>query len=380
MKKILSTMAVLAAVLWGASAEVKFSFYNKLYEEDPFIQHYEKGKDGTSEPETVKDFMGVANRMYFEVFTDRVDAMIKADFKLDDNTDTNHLYLAGRVKDWSLEFRPIEMISLNLHTGIFADGSYLPIYDDNVNAANIGSDGFTVTVRPVKGLRLAASAPFGMGQDTWSDKNYLNGDKDKGEANPFDVRLGAIYEQELFQIGLAAHDIADSDERQFGSYVNLPTLFGLSDAVTIGAGFAHSESIRSVVPDHDTISLGHIEGDVYYKNLLNAYAVVELEKFAVSAEAAYNFSDDNTQAVYDLYSAASLSFSLTDNLTAGIVGKLLSDIKSEATKNENILLGGIGLEYDANENHTLGIEFDVAKQDKDWSLAVPLFWKYHIDN
>ena len=77
---------------------------------------------------------------------------------------------------------------------------------------------------------------------------------------------------------------------------------------------------------------------------------------------------------------ANLSFFLLFNNFSSSKLELLSDIKSEATKNENILLGGIGLEYDANENHTLGIEFDVAKQDKDWSLAVPLFWKYHIDN
>ena len=89
MKKILSTLAVLAFALGFASADVKFSFYNKLYEEDAFVDHYDNGRDDDGNSESVTDFMGIKNRMYFEVFTDRVDAMIKADVRFDDN-DNDH--------------------------------------------------------------------------------------------------------------------------------------------------------------------------------------------------------------------------------------------------------------------------------------------------
>ena len=378
MKKILSSMAVLALALGFASADVKFSFYNKLYEEDAFVDHYDNGRDDDGNSESVTDFMGIKNRMYFEVFTDRVDAMIKADVRFDDN-DNDHYGLDGRLKDWYLEFRPIEIATLSLHTGIFSDGSYLPIYDDNINAGNIGSDGLTFTLRPVEGLRLGFTAPFDMDSD-WGKKNYFNGDKDEGENDKFDFGIGAIYGQELFQIGFSVQDIADSDERQIGAYINLPTLFGASEAVTVGAGFAHSETYRTIVADADTISLGHIEADVLYKNLLSAYATLEFEKFGLSAEIAYNLSDDDSLAIYDLYSAASLSFGLADKLTASVTGKILSDLKSENDTNKTILFGAFGLEYEANEKNTLGCEFNIATKDKDWSIAIPVFWKYHFEN
>ncbi len=372
MKKVISALVVLASVLGFASADVKFSFYNKLYEEDPFVEHYDYGD------ETKKDFMGLINRMYFEVFTDRVDAMIKADVRFDDD-DNDHYGLDGRLKDWYLEFRPIEIATLSLHTGIFSDGSYLPVYDDNINAGNIGSDGLTFTLRPVEGLRLGVTAPFSMDSD-WGDKNYLNGDKDEGENDKLEFGIGAIYGQELFQIGFSVQDIADSDERQIGAYINLPTLFGASEAVTVGAGFAHSEKYRAVVADEDTICLGHILGDVYYKNLLSAYVTMDFAPLSISAETAYNFNDDDPfWAVYDLYAAANVSFSVTDKLAAGVTGKILADLANKEEKNKEILFFAPGLVYDVNANHTVGIEFNFAKCDKDWAVAVPVFWKYHFE-
>ena len=386
MKKILSSMAVLALALGFASADVKFSFYNKLYEEDAFVDHYDNGRDDDGNSESVTDFMGIKNRMYFEVFTDRVDAMIKADVRFDDN-DNDHYGLDGRLKDWYLEFRPIEIATLSLHTGIFSDGSYLPVYDDNINAGNIGSDGLTFTLRPVEGLRFGVTAPFSMDSD-WGDKNYFNGDKDEDESDKFDFGIGAIYGQELFQIGFSVQDVADSDERQIGAYINLPTLFGVSEAVTVGAGFAHSEKYRTIVADADTISLGDIGADVSYKNLLSAYATLDFEKFGIAAEIAYNMSDDEPDVIidddpfdsYDLYSAASISFGLADKLTASVTGKILSDLKSKNDTNKTILFGAFGLEYEANEKNTLGCEFNIATCDKDWSIAIPVFWKYHFEN
>lgn len=375
MKKIVLTLAVLAFGLGLASADINFSFYNKLYEDSAITQHWDD--DGTGESKTKSDFPGIINRMYFEVFTDRVDAMLKADVKLDDNDDapfeTEHFYLAGRLKDWYLEFRPIEPVTLSLHTGIFSDGSYLPVYDDNINAGNIGSDGFTVTVRPIQGLRLALTTPFGMSTNTWSDRNYLNGDEKKY----FDVGLGAIYGQDLFQIGFSVQDIADSDERQIGAYINLPTLFGVSEKLTLGAGFAHSECYRTVVGDGDTISLGHIKSDVSYKNLLSAYGSMDFGKVALAAEIASNLSDDDPSAEYDIYTAATVSFGITEQVSASATGKILSDLGYKTgAKNENILFGAFALNLQVNDRHSVGAEFDVAVCDKDWAIALPLYWKY----
>lgn len=385
MKKIISTLAVLASALGLASADVQFNFYNKLYEEDPFVTHKESAdENGKEVSKTKSDFMGIINRMYFEVFTDRVDAMVKADVRLDDNDaepfETDHLYLEGRIKDWYLEFRPIEPVTLSLHTGIFADGSYLPVYDDCITASNIGSDGFTLTARPVEGLRLAFSLPFGMNSDSYGWQNYINGDKDKGEANPFDFRLGAIYGQELFQVGLSIQDVADNDERKIGAYINLPTLFGASDKLTVGAGFAHSEKYSGVVSEEDSIWLGNdITGDVYYKNLLSAYATIDFDSLSFAAESTYNLSDDNEEASYDLYAAANVSFGISDKLSAGVTGKILADLASKGEKNKEMLFGAIGLGYDVNDSNSVGIEFNIAKQDKNWAVAIPVYWKYHFE-
>jgi len=385
MKKIISTLAVLTSALGLASADVKFNFYNKLYEEDPFVTHMEHADDNGNEvSKTKSDFMGIINRMYFEVFTDRVDAMVKADVRLDDNDvkpfETDHLYLEGQIKDWYLEFRPIEPVTLSLHTGIFADGSYLPVYDDCITASNIGSDGFTLTARPVEGLRLAISLPFGMNSDSYGWQNYINGDKDKGESNPMDFRLGAIYGQELFQIGLSIQDVADNDERKIGAYLNLPTLFGASDKLTVGAGFAHSEKYSSVVSKEDSIWLGDdITGDVHYKNLLSAYATLDFDSLSFAAESTYNLNDDNEEAIYDLYAAANVSFGISDKLSAGVTGKILADLASKGQKNKEILFGAIGLSYDVNDSNSVGIEFNIAKQDKNWAVAIPVYWKYHFE-
>ena len=385
MKKIISTLAVLAFALGLASADVQFNFYNKLYEEDPFVTHKESAdENGKEVSKTKSDFMGIINRMYFEVFTDRVDAMVKADVRLDVNDaepfETDHLYLEGRIKDWYLEFRPIEPVTLSLHTGIFADGSYLPVYDDCITASNIGSDGFTLTARPVEGLRLAFSLPFDMNSDSYGWQNYINGDKDKGEAKPFDFRLGAIYGQELFQIGLSIQDVADNDQRKIGAYINLPTLFGASDKLTVGAGFAHSEEYSGVVSEEDSIWLGNaITGDVYYKNLLSAYATLDFDSLSFAAESTYNLSDDNEEAIYDLYAAANVSFGISDKLSAGVTGKILADLASKGEKNKEMLFGAIGLGYDVNDSNSVGIEFNIAKQDKNWAVAIPVYWKYHFE-
>ncbi|MCR4822673.1 MAG: hypothetical protein K5873_07365 [Treponema sp.] len=372
MKKIISTLAVLASVVTLASADVKLSFTNKLYMEDPFVEHNE------AEDKTETDFPGLINRMTTEVLSERVDAMIKADVKLDDN-DNDHYYLNGRVKDWYLEFRPIDMLTLSLHTGIFAEGSYLPIYDDNVNAANIGSDGFTVTLRPIEGLRFGFSAPFGFEDYSDETRNYFNGDKDANEANPFDFRLGAIYGQELFEVGLAIQDVADNDQRQIGAYINLPTLFGVSEKLTVGAGFAHSEEYKTTVGDGDTVSLGHLSGDVTYKNLLSAYATMGFDKFSLSAESSFNLADDDSAASYDLYAAANITFALTEELAAGFTGKILSDISSKGDTSKSILFGAAGVAYTLNERNELGAEFNIAVQDKDWAVAVPVYWQYHFE-
>ena len=147
--------------------------------------------------------------------------------------------------------------------------------------------------------------------------------------------------------------------------------------MTIGAGFAHSETVLPVIGDEDLISVGPIESCVYYKDLLSAYATFETEKVTVAAEMAYNLGCDD-ETFYDFYSAASVSFGIVENLSATATGKILVDLKDKDETQKNITMGAFALDYDVNENNTVGAEFDIAMCDKDWAIAVPVYWKYHF--
>lgn len=397
MKKIIASLVAFAAILSVATADVKFSFYNKVYEEDPIAIHTDKDYSDDGESDTETDFPALKERMFFEILTDRVDAMVKATMWLDDDdddppSDSGNFYFDGEISDYYIEFRPINVLTLGLHTGIFADGSYLPVYDDNLWAGNIGSNGFTTTFRPAAledALRISLTIPFNtLANDDDRSRNYVNGDtKKRDDDDEFDVGIGAIYTAELFQVGASIQDIIDSDERQIGAYVNFPTLFGVSESLTVGAGFAHSERSRLTFDDLTAF------GGLGYENLLNAYATFDLEKFSIAAEMLYNFGDDDINKPlladdydgdyngWDFYTAASISFGLADKLTATATGKLLIDTTSDSKGGQkSVIAGAFGVDYDINDNNTIGAEFDFDTFDGNWVLAIPLYWKYHFDN
>ncbi|MBQ9206928.1 MAG: hypothetical protein IJ158_09475 [Treponema sp.] len=390
MKKILTGLVAFALALSFASADVKFSFSNKLYEEDPIAWHEEWTDENTGkkESETETDFPPLNEQMHFEIFTDRVDAMVEATMWLDDDdddspSDSGNFYFDGEISDYYIEFRPIKPITLSLHTGIFSDGSYLPVYDDNLWAGNIGSNGFTVTYRPSAlddALRISVTTPFNtLASDDDRSRNYLNGDvTDDDDDDEFDIGIGAIYTAELFQVGASFQDLFDSDERQIGAYVNLPTLFGVSDALTVGAGFAHSERDRVAFDDLTAY------GGIGYENLLSTYVTFDLEKFSIAAELLYNFGLDNKSghlaghgSFWDFYTAASVSFGIVDSLTATATGKLLVDSTSDGEK--SVIAGAFGIDYDINDNNTIGAEFDIDTFDGNWTIAIPVYWEYHFD-
>ena len=41
-------------------------------------------------------------------------------------------FITDSINDWWVEFRPIDKLTLGLHDTIWADGAYLPIWDDHV--------------------------------------------------------------------------------------------------------------------------------------------------------------------------------------------------------------------------------------------------------
>ena len=373
MKKIILGLAAIAGISCFAVAEdVKLSFYNKVFEDDAIMWHSDEAD------ETTTDFPGIKERMEVTFESAKVDAMVKATVTLDDYDD-KHFATQGKLNDWYVEFRPNEMVALGMHKNTFADGSYLPIYDDNLDGGNLGSTGFTAIVTPIENVRLGFTAPFEFDgsnpKDNPENANWINGKKEDNQEENFNAGIGAIFDGEGFQIAGTVRDILDSDQRQIGAYINLPGLFGAVEPLTLGVGFAHSENWKTTF--EDLISI-HIEKGLEYRNLLSAYATLEAGNFTLNAEMLYNMSDDDKSEVYDFYSAAAVSFAFMDKVTATAKGKMLVDLKDKGDKEKSILMGGFALDYDFNSNNKFGAEVDVALKDKDWAVAVPVYWKYYF--
>ena len=147
-----------------AFADLHVNFYNKLYSEDTVIEHDDAAG------ETNAYFPGIKERMYADIITDKVDAGVKGTFHFFQNTDSDHFgFFGAEINDWWVEFRPFDFLTFGLHDDIWADGSYFPVWDDNVSGGNIGSSGFTAVLRPVENFRIGATIP---GDDAI---NWLNG-------------------------------------------------------------------------------------------------------------------------------------------------------------------------------------------------------------
>lgn len=359
MKK--SLFAVLTAIFMSSvvfAAGVETTFYNKLYQDDVIFTH-----DDVNDEDT-KDFPALKNEMYAEISTNKVDAMVNGIFALDDYNGKNFgLAYTGYVEDWYIEFRPIEQITFAMHDGIFADGSYLPIWDDNISAGNIGSDGFTVVFRPDafnKGLRLAATLDF---EDEETKVNYLD-----NEDSDMDIGFGAIFTTELVQIGASVQNAINSDYRTIGVYLNL---VDITEGLSIGTGYAHSENVVENSP-------------IIGEDIVNLSFVYTTEKFDIVAEVAGNLDDDNSEFVdldegllpYDLYTAATFGLSLTDALSGYVTGKVFMDNTDNGF--ENLYEAIVGLEYVLDDHNSFGVEFDYATCDGSYEIALPVYWRYDL--
>ena len=375
MKRILVSMVAVAAVWGGVSfADVQVNFYNKLYSEDPFLRHHDDNGDGDYKTDAY--FPGIKERMYADIKTAKVDAGIKGTLyfgqgqvRIDDEKSIfDHFHFSGEIDDWWVEFRPIDMITLGLHDTIWADGSYFPIWDDNATAGNIGSDGFTFVIRPIKMLRLAATVPSGMDYGT---VNWLSDDHD------FHFGTGAILDLDMFQASVNMQGIPCRGGRQLGTFVNMPGFFGVVKALSIGAGFTHAwgndwnqNYLKDLIAD----------AGMAYTNLLNTYVTYDARSFRLKAELAWDFDfDDNNKDkdYYDFYTAVAFSFGLVDKLSATATGKLLFDFA------DNGLGNGYGasfaVDYEINKRHAIGAKAEVNKVDKYWDFAIPVYWKYSLE-
>ncbi len=404
MKKILTAAA---AFLLGFSAfsEVSYRFYNKIYSDTLTINHVDEDYLGSSLDFKLKDYgkqkddsytdfslLGIYNRVYAEFKTDKTDAMVKATFGFKDWTDSSDYGFkwTGYIDDWFVEYRPWNYLTLGFHDGIYMDGSYLPIYDDNLYSGNIGSEGVTAVYRPqaLKGaLRLAATAPF----TTKTNWIYADEEDSRVDDDIFDVGLGAIYTIDLFQFGVSIQDVFDGDERRVGAYVNLPTLFGLSKKVTVGGGYAHSEYLGV----YNYEGTGTFEDYTYFggvngKNLLSGYLTYDGD-VDVNAEFVWNMNEkgfrnfqygpnknDWRWGGWDLYVAGSAKFWISKTVTGELVGKLVTDLVKQ--KGDEWLSNIYAVQFKLNSKITKHSEVEASVSadylDRNYKVCFPCYWKY----
>ncbi len=377
MKKLITAILASAALLGSAFAEPSVELSNEIYEEDYFC--------GNNDGESEKDFPVIKNKIELEFTSDKVDAAITAIAGIDDFNDRNFA-IDGFIDDWKIEWRPVESLALGLHDNIYANGSALPIYDDNLANGNIGSDGFTVTYTiPVMNgdLRFGATVPFNFTKDedafgnepNWLKAKKVEDDEPTDDDMYLNFGLGAIFSSELFEAGFTAKDLTDSDSRLVGITASFPNLFGAVEGLTIGAGYANAKGKDAGFDD--LISVLGTDFGVNGENLLNANVTFENDFVSVIAEGLFNVKNDESD--YDLYSACIVGIPATEKLLINAGGKFLMDMNSDTKDdNKNIYSALIGTEYAINDNNSIGIEFDIFLRDKAKAFAVPVFWKWSM--
>lgn len=383
--KILKTIAVLAALSMASSAfaEVKVKAFNKLSSDIVELDH--------SGDETTNTFPGFKNKIKAEILTDHLDAMVEGVFKITDFTNENDYVVAwdGAVSDWYVEARVLDdLLTLGYHDNINPEGTYLPIYDDNVGTGNIGSDGFTLVLRPVEGLRLGFSVPFtddtslvtydvetgtvGVNEDFGGNILVMDGETKEGCPDIWkypNLRLGAIYDMGIAEFGVAAHDFLDSKQRSIGFYVYSAGLFGQVKGIDFRAGFAHSWG-KVALGDKPFYKGKDIEGENFWNV---SFEISEIIPFSLAVEAAGNTNSDDS--AYDFYTGLKLGFGINEQLSLDVIAGAELDLSDENAK-KAMLHGKAALDYNVTKLDTVEVAVDYNKCDEKWNMKFPVSWKH----
>ena len=260
--------------------------------------------------------------------------------------------------DWNFRFTPFDIVDFYLNDGVAIAGGGLPIGGGRFDSAKLGSDGLTIVVKPINGLRLAASLPFSL--KTHSTWDMLNAeDEDEGKAgvatpgylngNPgsnlttgggdgdtskvkFQVKLGADYNfKNLFSIGATWNDILDASNMQVGVYANITAIQGL-DA---GLGYTFNRKAQGQGLQFDFFGLNDFNGmfKLYGQHVVQLYAQYLIaNKLSVGAEAAFNFFSE--QSIYDMYFGAKVGYDISPKVNLGVKATFAFDFGTQLQYND----------------------------------------------
>ena len=368
-------VAFAAAALLSVSAFAQsVEFTNELSSDVATIR---KGKVyNGGEDETTKDFAGLEENVVATFTSEKVDAELDVTFILDDWNDKNFGFAWDDVS-WFVEYRPVEKIALGFHEDVWLEGSYLPIYDDNVALGNLGSEGFTVAATPIEGLKIAVTVPFGEGDD---GVNYFTRKDEDDETVKLNIGFGAEYAfEEMFTVGAAVSNVADSDNRGFGVYAMLKPL--AEQDFVIRVGYSYSKAEGEITEDDevvgkyyenkiDDLSISEDFG-VFGKSLFNVSVEYSLDALSFSAETLFNTDDKNSD--YDMYFAACVGYELSESLSADVTGKFLFDNSSNGA--EPVIGVNPNVAYTFG-SHTFSAGLNYETCDGDSFISIPLSWGY----
>ena len=372
MKKLLF---VLSATLFAASSFAQeFSFSNEVSTDVFHMTHIDDLQKPMEEDDT--DFAGIYDEVTVDFSSEKLDFGFNSKFGIDDfdddaNFDEKRIHedpsdgvyaIAMDDFDYYVEFRPIDVLALGLSMDYETAGAYLPVWDDTIEAGKLGSDGLSLVVKPVQGLRIVGTIPF-----NFDFVNTLNGSKDDGY-NKFYFGAGVDYTMEnVFTAGINIDDIADSDFRQIGLFASLTAVENL--VLNAGLTIATEDNPASI--DFDFWGF-----ELLGETLITAGASYELEALSLAADFAVN--TDSEKSDYDLYTGVNVGYQINEQLGLAVKGVLGLDLGAPEGQDEADTLFGVepSVSFALNENNEFSAGVDVEIVGSNRYIAIPLSWVY----
>ena len=279
--------------------------------------------------------VGDYNKNYYTVNRDKL------------NSDDTGFFYSGF--DWSLHFTPFDFLEIGLKEGYDIAGGGLSETWGRYSSAKLGSDGLTLLLKPIQGLRLAASLPFtfavasapDMLNAEWEDADYtpptsthLVWTKKETGAVKFKVKIGADYNfKNLFSVGATWNDILDANDMQVGIYGNITAIQNLN----IGLGYTFNRQSTGEGLVFDLWTLGwnyHDMFKIYGQHVAQLEVSYRLGNLSLMAQGAFNFFQN--QSVYDMFAGLKVGYDLVPGrVNIGVVGTVAMDFGTQLAWNDS---------------------------------------------
>lgn len=352
---------VAAALVLGASvafaAEGELTFTNKL--ETNIVDITSAGTE----------FAGFTEKVEVEYKSDNVDFKVKGKVKdlfagetsLGTVTSKSFIDKYGIDKgsyDWYVEFRPWQWLTLGWSDDVFTDGSYLPVWDDNVAGGNISTEnGFALILRPVTGLRIATGIDFGY----WI---FTEDSSDNSKSTYLDLNFGTDYTNDMFSFGFAARDVLAKAGNDWDGTIGVFASFtGLKDA-TFRLGYAYNDK-------------NGVQDDLGGKNLITFGASYSIAGLGLDLDFAWAGGDE-IATPYDIYVGFLPCYEITDAVSAEVEVLFKADLSAKTntyTPVDSTISITPAVSYTLGK-HTFKAGFGMGFTGNDSEFTIPVSWKY----